>query len=85
MTEIPEPTSGPSAPASFEPASVDAQAPVAQVVTYALLLLWSLVVLFPLYWVVITSFKGPVEVDNGPFYLPFVDFKPSLHAWRFML
>ncbi len=69
----------------FEPSSIDTQAPAAKVLTYGLLLLWSLVVLVPLYWVLITSFKGPGEVDNGPFYLPFVDFKPSLDAWRFML
>jgi multiple sugar transport system permease protein len=24
-------------------------------------------------------------VDNGPFYVPFVDFKPSLHAWQYIL
>ena len=53
--------------------------------TYALLFLWALVVLVPLYWVLITSFKGPGEVDNGPFYIPFVDFTPSLAAWNFML
>jgi multiple sugar transport system permease protein len=69
----------------FEPASIDSQAPVARVVTYALLFLWTLVVVIPLYWVFITSFKGPGEVDNGPFYLPFVDFAPSLQAWDFML
>jgi multiple sugar transport system permease protein len=69
----------------FEPATVEAQAPAAKVVTYALLILWSLVVLVPLYWVLITSFKGPGEVDNGPFYIPFVDFMPSLDAWDFML
>lgn len=69
----------------FEPASIDSQAPVARVVTYALLFLWALVVVVPLYWVLITSFKGPGEVDNGPFYLPFVDFAPSLQAWDFML
>ena len=56
-----------------------------KVATYALLLLWSLVVLIPLYWVLVTSFKLPGEVDNGPFYIPFVDFTPSLHAWHFML
>jgi multiple sugar transport system permease protein len=39
----------------------------------------------PLYWVLITSFKGPGEVDNGPFYIPFGDFAPSLDAWNFML
>ena len=69
----------------FEPASIDEQAPAAKVLTYALLALWSLVVLVPLYWVLITSFKGAGEVDNGPFYLPFVDFAPNLDAWRFML
>ncbi|WP_419694061.1 carbohydrate ABC transporter permease [Mesorhizobium muleiense] len=69
----------------FEPASIDSQAPVARVLTYVLLFLWTLVVVLPLYWVFITSFKGPGEVDNGPFYLPFIDFAPSLQAWDFML
>ncbi|TIL48910.1 MAG: carbohydrate ABC transporter permease [Mesorhizobium sp.] len=64
---------------------MDSQAPVARVLTYVLLSLWTLVVVIPLYWVFITSFKGPGEVDNGPFYLPFVDFAPSLQAWDFML
>ena len=69
----------------FEPASIDEQAPAAKALTYTLLALWSLVVLIPLYWVLITSFKGAGEVTNGPFYLPFVDFAPNLDAWRFML
>jgi multiple sugar transport system permease protein len=69
----------------FEPPSIEEQAPAAKVLTYGLLILWSLVVLIPLYWVLITSFKGPGEVDNGPFYIPFVDFEPNLDAWRFML
>lgn len=69
----------------FEPASIEVQAPAAKVATYALLFVWTLVVLVPLYWVLITAFKGPGEVDNGPFYLPFVDFQPSLAAWDFML
>jgi multiple sugar transport system permease protein len=69
----------------FEPPTIDRQAPVARAATYGLLLLWSVVVLVPLYWVFITSFKLPGQVDNGPFYIPFVDFTPSLHAWDFML
>jgi multiple sugar transport system permease protein len=69
----------------LEPAAIDEQAPLARVLTYVLLALWSLVVLVPLYWVLITSFKGAGEVNNGPFYLPFVDFAPNLDAWRFML
>ena len=49
---------------------------------YGLLLLWTGIVLFPIYWVLITSFKSPLDVASGPFYLPYVDFSPSLHAWR---
>jgi multiple sugar transport system permease protein len=42
------------------------------------------VVLFPLYWLAITSFKLPIQVNAGPVYLPFVDFQPSLDAWRYI-
>jgi len=52
---------------------------------YAALAAWSAVVLFPLYWVAITSLKTPAQVNGGPFYLPFVDFAPSLHAWGYLL
>jgi multiple sugar transport system permease protein len=55
------------------------------VLVYGGLLLWSGVVFFPLYWVLITSFKEPVQVFGGPYYLPFVDFQPSLDAWRYVL
>lgn len=50
--------------------------------TYGILIFWSLVVLMPLYWVVITSFKTPVAIGGGATFIPWVDFKPSLHAWR---
>ena len=69
----------------IEPRSIEEQSPAAKGLTYALLLLWTLVVMVPLYWVLITSFKGAGDVDNGPFYIPFVDFKPNLDAWDFML
>ena len=40
----------------------------------------------PLYWVFITVVQARrAAVANGPFYIPFVDFAPSLHAWDFML
>ena len=51
---------------------------------YAALIVWAAVVLFPLYWIVVTSFKLPIHVYAGPVYLPFVDFMPSLHAWRYI-
>ena len=53
-------------------------------VSYLILGLWSLVVLFPLFWLVVTSFKLPIDVFNGPNYLPGVDFDPSLHAWQYI-
>jgi multiple sugar transport system permease protein len=52
--------------------------------SYVLLGIWAFVVLFPLYWLAITSLKLPVEVNDGPDYLPGVDFEPSLHAWRYI-
>ena len=55
------------------------------VVSYAILGVWTFIVLFPLYWLVITAFKLPVDVASGPKYIPFVDFQPSLHAWQEML
>ena len=51
------------------------------IVIYAVLGFWSVVCLFPLYWVVVTSFKGEPEIIEGPFYLPFVDFTPNLKSW----
>jgi len=44
-----------------------------------------MVVLFPIYWLVVTSFKLPIDVNTGPFYIPFVDYKPSLHAWDYIV
>ena len=66
----------------FEAPAVGKMSPVAKVVAYTLLITWSLFVLFPLYWVVITSFKDAAAVNQGPFFLPFVDFQPTLDAWR---
>ncbi len=59
-------------------------APAARFAAYAVLILWALVCLLPLYWVLITSFKLPIEVDGGPYYLPFIDFQPSLDAWHYL-
>jgi multiple sugar transport system permease protein len=58
--------------------------PLGKLVAYLILGCWTLVVLFPLYWLAITSFKLPIQVNQGPVYLPFVDFKPSLDAWRYI-
>lgn len=59
--------------------------PPAKLGAFVLLLSWAFVVLFPIYWLFVTSFKTPYDVDKGPFYVPFVDFKPTLDAWRYIL
>jgi multiple sugar transport system permease protein len=66
----------------FEPPRVGEMSSGGKVVVYGLLLLWSAFVLFPLYWVAVTSLKLPIDVNAGPVYLPWVDFEPNLHAWR---
>jgi multiple sugar transport system permease protein len=55
-----------------------------KLVVYVLLGFWTLVCVFPLYWVFITSLKREADVANGPSYLPFVDFQPVFRAWRFI-
>jgi multiple sugar transport system permease protein len=52
---------------------------------FLILVGWSVVVLFPIYWLFVTSFKTPYQVDKGPFFIPFVDFQPTLDAWRYIL
>ena len=69
----------------FRRRSLFSPSPIGMAVSYLVLGMWTLVVLFPLYWLVVTSFKLPIDVNQGPFYLPFVDFKPSLHAWQYIL
>lgn len=59
--------------------------PAGMVVSYTLLGIWTFVVLFPIYWLLVTAFKLPIDVNTGPKFLPFIDFDPSMHAWEEML
>ena len=68
----------------FEARTLGGQSPVAQFATYFVLVFWTLIVLVPLYWVLVTSLKIRIVVDSGPFYLPFVDFVPSLENWHYI-
>ena len=69
----------------FQYKSINTPSPVGAALSYLMLGIWSLVILFPLYWLVVTSLKTSSQVDEGPFYIPFVDFKPSLDAWKYIL
>lgn len=43
---------------------------------------WLLFLLAPFYWVTVTAFKPPQAVNGGATYLPFIDFAPTLDAFR---
>ncbi|MEL6436401.1 MAG: carbohydrate ABC transporter permease [Pseudomonadota bacterium] len=65
----------------FEPPAIGQMAFGTKIIVYGLLAMWTLFVLFPIYWLIITSLKTPAAVNNGPFFIPFVDFQPSMQAW----
>jgi multiple sugar transport system permease protein len=58
---------------------------LSMIFSYIVLGIWSLFVLFAIYWLVITAFKSPADVDNGARYIPFVDYQPTLDAWQYIL
>jgi len=45
-------------------------------------LVWLFLCLFPLWWILVTAFKPPIAVSQGATYIPFVDFQPTLQAFR---
>lgn len=68
----------------FKRKSIYMPSPAGRLFSYIALGFWTFVVLFPIYWLIVTSVKLPIQVDAGPVYIPFVDFQPSLHAWRYI-
>lgn len=66
----------------FEAPAIGKMSLASKLMTYSVLWFWALFVIFPIYWVVITAFKDAAAVNQGPFYIPFVDFQPNLDAWR---
>jgi multiple sugar transport system permease protein len=54
------------------------------ILRYGALSLWAIFALFPIYWMMITSLKRPIDIFRQPAYLPGVDFEPSLLGWRYI-
>ena len=69
----------------FRRKSVYVPSPVGMGLSYLVMILWAIIVLLPLYWLVVTSLKLPIQVAEGPFYLPFVDYQPTLNSWKYVL
>jgi multiple sugar transport system permease protein len=51
------------------------------VLIYAVLIFWTFICLFPIYWTVTTSFKSAVDVTQGHL-IPGFDFPPDWKGWR---
>ena len=52
-----------------------------KVAIYGLLILWTFIALFPIYWTITTSFKVAVDVTQGHM-IPWVDYTPDWRGWR---
>ncbi|MGB5557183.1 MAG: carbohydrate ABC transporter permease [Paracoccaceae bacterium] len=52
-----------------------------RVAIYGVLLLWTVICLFPIYWTVTTSFKMAPDVMQGNM-VPWVDYTPKWLGWR---
>lgn len=54
---------------------------VSRVLIYGVLIVWTFICLFPIYWTLTTSFKAAPNVMQGHL-IPFVDFQPDWRGWR---
>ena len=54
---------------------------VGKVAIYTLLILWTFIALFPIYWTITTSFKVAVDVTQGHM-IPWYDYTPDWRGWR---
>ena len=52
-----------------------------RIVIYGVLILWTIICLFPIYWTITTSFKRAPDVMQGNI-IPWIDFVPNWLGWR---
>ncbi|MEQ8658061.1 MAG: carbohydrate ABC transporter permease [Hyphomicrobiales bacterium] len=50
-------------------------------VVYGILILWTIICLFPIFWTITTSFKRAPDVMQGHI-LPWIDYTPAWLGWR---
>jgi multiple sugar transport system permease protein len=48
---------------------------------YTVLMIWTLFVGIPIYWLAITAFKSGQDINGGATFLPWVDFQPTLNGF----
>ncbi|WP_127126715.1 carbohydrate ABC transporter permease [Georgenia sp. SYP-B2076] len=47
----------------------------------AMIFVWSVFALGPLYWTITTAFKSQIDIYSGPRFGPFIDYQPTMQAW----
>ena len=52
------------------------------IASYTVLIIWTLIIGVPIYWLVITAFKDSQALFAKTTYIPWVDFQPTLHAFE---
>ena len=65
-------------------AELHAPRPAARAMRWLMLSVWGVFAGFPVYWMVVTAFKQPRDIYQGPFFIPFVDFQPTMRAWQYI-
>ncbi len=58
---------------------------MSRIFKYAFIIFWTLFVLAPLSWALVTSFKTPAAVNQGATFIPWVQFDPTLDGWQDIL
>ena len=53
-----------------------------RIVALVACLAWAAFGLAPFWWVAVTAFKAPTDVNGGPTYLPWIDFTPTLATFE---
>jgi len=56
-----------------------------KLLTYSVLVLWTAVVVFPLLWMFTTAFKTQAAIFPTPKYIPWLQYQPTLDAFRTVL
>jgi multiple sugar transport system permease protein len=51
------------------------------ILAYIVVSVWAIFVGIPIYWLTITAFKHPQDINLRATYIPWVDFQPGLHAF----
>ena len=49
---------------------------------YGVIAFWSVIVVFPLFWLVTGAFKQQHDIFPNATYIPWVEFEPTLRAFR---